>query len=100
MKFAYASLLSALSSTVIPERTEDIRLEIVDFEQRVGVGRGGDSSYVFVGPGQPRSFLFRTDRVSFSPWTSLVNEATGGPLNDVAVLRAWPLLNEVDARSA
>ncbi|MGH8992270.1 MAG: PD-(D/E)XK motif protein [Acidimicrobiia bacterium] len=102
MNFSYASLLSALSSSVTPDSgsPDEIRLESVDFQRRLGVGRGGDTSYVFVGPGQPRAFQFRTDQVAFSPWTRLVDEATGSTLEDVAVLRAWPLLNEPDAQLA
>lgn len=68
----------------------DIELAALDLAMTIGTGRGGDGTFVFVGPGDAGAREIRGRYHSFRPWTNLVDGRTGAPLVDVCILRLEP----------
>ena len=85
----YEAVLHSLASDRVPASTEDIELAELEPGRRIGTGRGGDSAYILVGPGQARAPQLSGAHFAFQPWTSLIDHRTSQALDDVCVLRFW-----------
>ena len=77
----------SLDRTSVPSGFSDVSLGFLDPMAAVGTGRGGEGSYVFVGPGQPTTPVVRSNHHELHPWVNLEDRQSGTVLKDVCVLR-------------
>jgi hypothetical protein len=98
--FAFAEIQLAIAPNRVPADGRDIELPELDTTLQIGVGRGGDDSYVLVGQGQATAPALRGQRFTFDPWMELVDRGSGTVLKDVCVLKFWPVDDLDEIRSA
>lgn len=98
--FGFPEIRFATSPDHVPADERDIDLPALEGHHRIGVGRGGDESYVLVGPGQAQSLGVEGTRYHFEPWKELVDSRSGAVLRDVCVLKFWPIDDTDEIREA
>lgn len=97
--FDYAAVYAAIAPEHVPADDQDIDLPQLDQARRLGIGRDGGRSFVFVGPGQPTGLTLEGRQFRFDPWTDLVDRRSSIVLKDVCVLRFQPV-DDVEVRDA
>lgn len=98
--FEFAGIQVAISPDRVPADRRDIELPELEAPLQIGVGRGGDDSYVLVGPGQPTAPALHGQRFTFEPWVELIDSSSGTVLKDVCILKFWPIDDRDDVRGA